>query len=66
MVAAAEDAAEEWTDWYADARRRADAAKAQQLAAAEAAEQEWRDWYAATHEQERKHPGREREPVSWS
>lgn len=62
VVAAAEDAAEEWTDWYADARRRADAAKAQQLAAAEAAEQEWRDWYAATHQQQES----KREPVSWS
>lgn len=46
LVAAAEDAAEEWQDWYADARRRVDAERAEQLAAAEAAEQEWRDWYA--------------------
>ena len=35
-----------WTDWYADARDRADEERRRREAEAEAAEQEWRDWYA--------------------
>lgn len=46
-AAEAQQAEEEWIDWYAGARARRDAELREQAAAAAAAEQEWRDWISS-------------------